>query len=105
MKKLILLLLMAGCCLMTANAQKTVVSQTDQKVFDTVEQMPEYPGGMQAMKSQAATRATKGVVNFVKEHPDEAKKAGKAAVNYAKENPEVLRSAASTAASAGSAVL
>ena len=49
MKKLILLLLMAGCCLMTANAQKTVVSQTDQKVFDTVEQMPEYPGGMQAM--------------------------------------------------------
>ena len=40
---------MAGCCLMTANAQKTVVSQTDQKVFDTVEQMPEYPGGMQAM--------------------------------------------------------
>ena len=49
MKKLILLLLMAGCCLMTANAQKTVVSQTNQKVFDTVEQMPEYPGGMQAM--------------------------------------------------------
>jgi TonB family C-terminal domain len=49
MKKLILLLLMAGCCLMTANAQKTVVSQTDQKVFDTVEQIPEYPGGMQAM--------------------------------------------------------
>jgi protein TonB len=49
MKKLILLLLMAGCCLMTANAQKTVVSQTDQKVFDTVEQMPEYPCGMQAM--------------------------------------------------------
>ena len=49
MKKLILMLLMAGCCLMTANAQKTVVSQTNQKVFDTVEQMPEYPGGMQAM--------------------------------------------------------
>ena len=49
MKKLILMLLVAECCLMTANAQKTVVSQTDQKVFDTVEQMPEYPGGMQAM--------------------------------------------------------
>ena len=49
MKKLILMLLMAVCCLMTANAQKTVVSQTSQKVFDTVEQMPEYPGGMQAM--------------------------------------------------------
>ena len=43
------MLLMAVCCLMTANAQKTVVSQTDPKVFDTVEQMPEYPGGMQAM--------------------------------------------------------
>ena len=49
MKKLILMFLMAGCFLMTANAQKTVVSQTDPKVFDTVEQMPEYPGGMQAM--------------------------------------------------------
>lgn len=49
MKKLILMLLMAVCCLMTANAQKTVVSQTNQKVFDTVEQMPEYPGDMQAM--------------------------------------------------------
>ena len=49
MKKLILMLLMAECCLITANAQKTVVSQTNQKVFDTVEQMPEYPGGMQAM--------------------------------------------------------
>ena len=49
MKKLILMLLMASCCLVTAHAQKTVVSQTDPKVFDTVEQMPEYPGGMQAM--------------------------------------------------------
>ena len=49
MKKLILMVLMAVCRLMTANAQKTVVSQTNQKVFDTVEQMPEYPGGMQAM--------------------------------------------------------
>ena len=49
MKKLILMLLMAVCCLMTANAQKTVISQTNQKVFDTVEQMPEYSGGMQAM--------------------------------------------------------
>ena len=34
---------------MTANAQKTVVSQTNQKVYDEVEQMPEYPGGMPAM--------------------------------------------------------
>ena len=49
MKKLILMSFMAVCCLMTANAQKTVVSQTNQKVYDKVEQMPEYPGGMPAM--------------------------------------------------------
>ena len=34
---------------MTANAQKTVVSQTNQRVYDEVKQMPEYPGGMPAM--------------------------------------------------------
>lgn len=49
MKKLILMLLMAVCCLVTANAQKTVVSQKNQKVYDMAEQMPEYPGGMPAM--------------------------------------------------------
>ncbi len=49
MKKLILMSFVAVCCLMTANAQKTVVSQTNQKVYDKVEQMPEYPGGMPAM--------------------------------------------------------
>ena len=41
--------LMAVCCLMTASAQKTVVSQKNQKVYDMVEQMPEYPGGIPAM--------------------------------------------------------
>ena len=49
MKKLILMSLMAVCCLMTASAQKTVVSQKNQKVYDMVEQMPEYPGGIPAM--------------------------------------------------------
>ena len=49
MKKLILMSLMAICCLMTASAQKTVVSQKNQKVYEEVEQMPEYPGGMLAM--------------------------------------------------------
>ena len=49
MKKLILMTVMAVFCLMTASAQKTVVSQENQKVFDTVEQMPEYPGGMPAL--------------------------------------------------------
>lgn len=33
----------------TASAQKTVISQKNEKVFDVVEQMPEYPGGMQAL--------------------------------------------------------
>ena len=40
---------MAVFCLTTASAQKTVVSQKNEKVFDVVEQMPEYPGGMQAL--------------------------------------------------------
>ena len=33
----------------SASAQKTVVSQKNEEVFDVVEQMPEYPGGMQAL--------------------------------------------------------
>ena len=41
--------MMAVLCLMTANAQKTVVSQSNQNVYDQVEQMPEFPGGMSAM--------------------------------------------------------
>ena len=49
MKKLVLLSMMAVLCLMTANAQKTVVSQSNQNVYDQVEQMPEFPGGMPAM--------------------------------------------------------
>lgn len=49
MKKLILMSMMAAVCLMTASAQKTVVSQSNQNVYDVVEQMPEYPGGMEAM--------------------------------------------------------
>ncbi|MBO4813903.1 MAG: energy transducer TonB [Muribaculaceae bacterium] len=49
MKKLILMSMMAILCLMTANAQKTVVSQSKQNVYDVVEQMPEFPGGMPAM--------------------------------------------------------
>ena len=46
---MILLSMMAVLCLMTANAQKTVVSQSNQNVYDQVEQMPEFPGGMPAM--------------------------------------------------------
>ena len=49
MKKMILISMMAVLCLMTANAQKTVVSQSNQNVFDQPELMPEYPGGMPAM--------------------------------------------------------
>ena len=40
---------MAIFCLTTVSAQKTVVSQKNDDVFDIVEQMPEYPGGMQAL--------------------------------------------------------
>lgn len=49
MKKMILLSMMAVLGLMTANAQKTVISQSNQSVYDQVEQMPEFPGGMPAM--------------------------------------------------------
>ena len=49
MKKMILISMMAVLCLMTANAQKTVVSQSNQNVFDQVEEMPEFPGGMPAL--------------------------------------------------------
>ena len=43
--------LMATCCLTTVLAQKTVVSQKDQKEdpFNVVEDMPAFPGGMEAM--------------------------------------------------------
>ena len=51
MKRLIVMSLMATCCLTTVLAQKTVVSQKDQKEepFDVVEDMPAFPGGMEAM--------------------------------------------------------
>ena len=51
MKRLILMSLMATCCLTTVLAQKTVVSQKDQKEepFNVVEDMPAFPGGMDAM--------------------------------------------------------
>ena len=49
MRKLSLMCAMAVLCLMTANAQKTVVSQSNKSVYDEVEVMPEFPGGMQAM--------------------------------------------------------
>ena len=41
--------IMAVVCLMTASAQKTVVSQSNQNIYNAVEQVPEFPGGMPAM--------------------------------------------------------
>ena len=41
--------MMAVTCVLTTSAQKTVVSKTNQNVYDVVEQNPEYPGGMPAM--------------------------------------------------------
>ena len=49
MKKFIIMALMAVFGLATVSAQKTVVAQKNQKVFDVVEQMPEYPGGQAAL--------------------------------------------------------
>lgn len=41
--------MMAVFCFMAMGAQKTVVSKKNQKVYDVVEKMPEFPGGMSAM--------------------------------------------------------
>ena len=41
--------LMAIFGLTTVSAQKTVIAEKNQQVFDVVEQMPEYPGGIQAL--------------------------------------------------------
>lgn len=49
MKKLLFMSLLAVCCLTTVSAQKTIVSQKNQKVFDVVEQMPQFPGGQAAL--------------------------------------------------------
>lgn len=49
MKVIVLIALVAVFGFTTASAQKTVISQKNEKVFDVVEQMPEYPGGMQAL--------------------------------------------------------
>ena len=45
MKKFIIMALMAVFGLTTVSAQKTVVAKKNQKVFDVVEQMPQFPGG------------------------------------------------------------
>ena len=49
MKKLIMMSLMAIFGLTTVSTQKTVVAQKNLQVFDVVEQIPEYPGGIQAL--------------------------------------------------------
>ena len=65
MKKLFLMSLMAVFCLTTVNAQKTIVSQKNQEVFDVVEQMPEFPGGMEALFKYMAENM---------KYPEDAKK-------------------------------
>ena len=57
--------LMAVFCLSTLSAQKTVVSKKNQKVFDVVEQMPEFPGGMEALFKYMAENM---------KYPEDAKK-------------------------------
>ncbi|MBQ8714634.1 MAG: TonB family protein [Prevotella sp.] len=49
MKRMILLAMMSAGLTLSVQAQKTVVSNeasAKEKVYDVVEQMPEYPGGM-----------------------------------------------------------
>ena len=52
---------------MTASAQKTVVSQSNQSIFDSVEQMPEFPGGMSALIDFLSSNI---------KYPEDAHKAG-----------------------------
>ena len=51
MKKIALLLLVALLSSTTITAQKTVVSkkQSKEKVFDVVEEMPQFPGGQEGL--------------------------------------------------------
>lgn len=55
MKKLILMSLMAVFCLTTVNAQEIVASEEDQKKYEVVEEMPEFPGGMEALIKYLST--------------------------------------------------
>ena len=53
MKKIAFLLLVALLSTTTITAQKTVISknQSKEKVFDVVENMPEFPGGQDSLTS------------------------------------------------------
>lgn len=55
MKKFLIMALMALFGLATVSAQKTVVAQKNQQVFDVVEKMPEYPGGQAALFEYLST--------------------------------------------------
>lgn len=49
MKKIVLMLVVAFIGLTTVHAQK--VQKSSEQVYNVVEQMPEYPGGMSAMSA------------------------------------------------------
>lgn len=55
MRKFLIMALMALFGLTTVSAQKTVVAQKNQQVFDVVEKMPEYPGGQAALFEYLST--------------------------------------------------
>lgn len=55
MKKFILMAIMTVFGLATVSAQKTVVAKKNQQVFDVVEQMPQYPGGKEALFKYLST--------------------------------------------------
>ena len=78
MKRFIIMSLMAVCCLTTAWAQKTVVSQKQQKPepFAVVEQMPTFTGGQEALMTY--------LINNLKYPADAAKQKidGRVLVNF-----------------------
>lgn len=49
MKKFLIMALMSLFGLTTVSAQKTVVANKNQQVFEVVEKMPEFPGGQVAL--------------------------------------------------------
>ena len=72
MKKFILMAIMTVFGLATVSAQKTVVAKKNQQVFDVVEQMPQYPGGKEALfkyPEDAAKKKVEGrvIASFVVE--------------------------------------
>lgn len=94
MKKITFLLFVALLSTTTITAQKTVVSmrQSDEKVFNTVEVMPEFPGGVDSLMTFLMR-----TIKYPKEAMDKGIQ-GRVVVRFVVEKdgqvsePEILRS-------------